>query len=184
MLECSTRPELHRPSWPVGSTKVRRVRPMQALGLISNLFASYLHAHSRMKIRQAIGCPRGPDRRQVRRIQAKEIDARLPIQRYVRSNIEFGETREPRYRRKKSRPNPAHAKGNDANPGISVELIQGELQGNHRAELRNGNRPVGKQKVMPDLPHDPRRIRRRISPVSRRLQQRVHRQVYKERNFS
>ncbi len=169
MLKCSARPYLNRSSWLVGSTKVSGTRPMQALGSIPNLLSRLFHTHKRVKIRQTIGCPRGPDRRQVRRIQTKEIHALFPIQRDVRPDIEFGKAREPGNRGKKSRTNPAHAKGNDANPGISFELIQWELRRDERTELLNRNGPVRKKQIVPDLLHNPWRIGRRISPMGRRL---------------
>ena len=180
MFQRTAAPQLHRSSWRIARAESPRAWPMQAFGPVAYFFASqprFLAAHARMKIREPIRGPRPPDGGQTRRIKAEEIYAGLFIQRHVGPDIDFRKIRKTRNWRQKSPANPAHAERHDSNPRLPGKLIQQKLWRHQWTQLFHRDRPMSEQYIVPCLLHDPGRARRRISPMSHRFQQRMHRQV-------
>ncbi len=63
----------------------------------------------------------GPYGEQICGIQTEKINSRLAFQRHICPDIQFGESRQTRDRRKISQMNIAHAEGNYADPATSLK---------------------------------------------------------------
>lgn len=88
-------------------------------------------------------------------VEAEEIDAGDATGGDVGADIEFGETGEAVDGRQAARMDVAHAEGDDAEPGFTVEGVEGEQVGDEGAQGGGFDRPMREEEFMPALGHDP-----------------------------
>ncbi len=116
--------------------------------------------HAGVEVRQVVEAPGQSHGHGVRRVEAEEEDARFAVRDDVRADVQLGKRREPRQRRRESRPDAGHAKRDDAEPGLSLERVQRQVGRDERAQAAGVDRPMREQQVVPRLGHHPRAGRR------------------------
>src|SRR5690348_3217263 len=145
--------ELNGGDGPIGGAKLSLA--VAAFREIKNRTVSSRGLHCGVEIRQMKEFARCPYGGKVGGIEAEEVNAALASVGHVGSNIEFGETRKAGHGGTYAGANSAHPEGNDADPALAIKKIERQLRRDERANLRRSERPVRKQQVVPDLPHDP-----------------------------
>src|ERR1700722_1310510 len=91
-------------------------------------------------------------------VEAKKPDAGFPVALDVGADVEFGEGGECRQRGSAAQANAGHAEWDDADPGFTVKRIDFKRGGDQRTQSTQPgcvDWPVGEEKVVPGLRHDP-----------------------------
>src|SRR5579859_1982001 len=145
--------ELNGRDGPIGGAKLSVA--VAAFREIKNPTLLSYQLHCGIKIRKMKEFPRCPYGGKVGCIEAEEVNPGLASVGHVGSNVEFGETRKAGQGGNHAGANSAHPEGNDADPALAIKKIERQLRRDERANLRRSERPVRKQQVVPDLPHDP-----------------------------
>jgi len=108
-----------------------------------------------MEVGQVVKAARGPYCRQVRGVEAEEVDARLDADSHIGANVQFGETGEARKWRQSTPMNVAHVKGDHSDPTLAFPRIKWKLSGDEGAQGLCLHRPMGEKQVVPGLGHGP-----------------------------
>ena len=109
-----------------------------------------------MKIRQVVEGARRPHCREIRGVEAEEVNAGFVVHSDVGTNVHLGETGEAGQRRDPAGTHAAHVERNHSDPSHTVVNLQRKLRRNQRTQSFRRDRPVCEQKIVPHLHHDPR----------------------------
>lgn len=127
----------------------------EASGKIVNAALCLIAPHGSAEVGQMVKLARRPDGKGACCVEAEEKYSRLASVDHVGANVEFWKSRKPRQWRRSMGTNTAHAEGDDSDPALAVEGVEREFLRNQRLNRRERKRPVGKEKVVPRLLHDP-----------------------------
>ncbi len=135
----------------------RRVPFLSALGAVTDPAVLGRAPHVRREVGKVHDRARNSDRERIGGVEAEEEHAGPIPEPDVRADIELGERRQPRQCRNAARRHVRHPERHDSDPCLSIEQIDLERCRNLRPELRDVDRPVREQQVVPGLRHQPRR---------------------------
>jgi hypothetical protein len=172
MLNRSRFAQLHFGRGSVAPAELRRC--VMSAGMVVDYSLALLRLHNGVKIRQVKEHSSSPDGGQASRVKAEKIHTRFAAEGHIGADVQLRKAGQSWKWRESPAANPTHVKGCDCYPTLTVKRIESELRWHQRTHDRWGQRPMGKQQIVPSLLHHPPTRRQRPWLVRDGWQQRIH----------
>jgi hypothetical protein len=124
---------------------LQRGRGCTGMGALAGIFDPALAfgaKHPRAVIWQMEPSARDGHGQRVPSVQAEKPDSGFFTKLHISADIQFRKCRQPGQCRRRSQPNTRHAKRNDRQPRLAVELVDLQAPGNQRAQFFRINWPM------------------------------------------